>query len=76
MSFKEDILIFLNNTLIKLERIENTIFKQEEKIKILEAKIKEYELQKEKLDNADKILEDAKNNADYILSTSLDKINN
>jgi len=75
MSFKEDILIFLNNTLIKLERIENTIFKQEEKIKILEAKIKEYELQKEKLDNADKILEDAKNNADYILSTSLDKIN-
>lgn len=74
MSFKEDILIFLNNTLIKLERIENTIFKQEEKIKILEAKIKEYELQKEKLDNADKILEDAKNNADYILSTSLDKI--
>lgn len=75
MSFKEDILIFLNNTLIKLERIENTIFKQEEKIKILEAKIKEYELQKEKLDNADKILEDARNNADYILSTSLDKIN-
>lgn len=74
MSFKEDILIFLTNTLNKLEKIENIIITQKEKIKILETKIKEYEKQKEKLDMADKILEEAKNNADYIVINALEKL--
>ena len=74
MSFKEDILIFLTNTLNKLEKIEEIIITQKEKIKILETKIEEYEIQKEKLDMADKILEEAKNNADYIVYNALDKI--
>ena len=39
MSFKDDILIFLTNTLNKLEKIENIITTQKERIKILEAKI-------------------------------------
>jgi len=71
MTFKEDILNFLNNTLIKLERIENIIFKQEARIKELESKIEEYEKQKEKLDNAEHILETAKENADIIINSSL-----
>lgn len=74
MSFKEDILIFLTNTLNKLEKIEDIMITQKEKIKILETKIEEYEKQKEKLDMADKILEEAKNNADYIVYNAIDKI--
>ena len=74
MSFKEDILIFLTNTLNKLEKIEDIMITQKEKIKILETKIEEYESLKEKLDMADKILEEAKNNADYIVYNALDKI--
>lgn len=74
MSFKEDILIFLTNTLNKLEKIEDIMNTQEEKIKILETKIKEYETEKEKLQQADKILEEAKQNADYIVMNAIDKI--
>ena len=74
MSFKEDIFTFLTNTLNKLEKIEDIMNTQKEKIKILETKIEEYEIQKEKLDMADKILEEAKNNADYIVYNALDKI--
>lgn len=74
MSFKEDIFAFLTNTLNKLEKIENIITTQKEKIKILETKIKEYESLKEKLDMADKILEEAKENADYIVMNALNKI--
>lgn len=74
MSFKEDIFTFLTNTLNKLEKIEDIMITQKEKIKILETKIEEYESLKEKLDMADKILEEAKNNADYIVYNALDKI--
>ena len=74
MSFKEDIFTFLTNTLNKLEKIEDIMNTQKEKIKILETKIEEYEIQKEKLDMADKILEEAKNNADYIVYNALEKI--
>lgn len=74
MSFKEDIFAFLTNTLNKLEKIEDIMNTQKEKIKILETKIEEYEIQKEKLDMADKILEEAKNNADYIVYNALNKI--
>lgn len=74
MSFNEDIFAFLTNTLNKLEKIEEIIITQKEKIKILETKIEEYEFQKEKLDMADKILEEAKNNADYIVYNALTKI--
>lgn len=74
MSFKEDIFTFLTNTLNKLEKIEDIMNTQKEKIKILETKIEEYEIQKEKLDMADKILEEAKNNADYIVYNALNKI--
>ena len=74
MSFKEDIFTFLTNTLNKLEKIEDIMITQKEKIKILETKIEEYERQKDKLDMADKILEEAKNNADYIVYNALNKI--
>jgi len=74
MSFKEDIFTFLTNTLNKLEKIEDIMNTQKEKIKILETKIEEYEIQKEKLDMADKILEEAKNNADYIVYNALNEI--
>lgn len=74
MSFNEDIFAFLTNTLNKLEKIEEIIITQKEKIKILETKIEEYEILKEKLDMADKILEEAKNNADYIVYNALTEI--
>lgn len=74
MTFKDDILVFLNNTLIKLEKIESIIFKQEEEIKNLKTKIKEYEIKQEKLDRADEILETAKINADIIINSSLTEV--
>ena len=55
MSFKEDIFTFLTNTLNKLEKIEDIMITQKEKIKILETKIEEYERQKDKLDMAFRI---------------------
>ena len=73
MSFNEDIFAFLTNTLNKLEKIEDIIITQKEKIKILETKIEEYEILKEKLDMADKILEEAKNNANSIVHEALIK---